>query len=199
MGFYQEELLPRLQDKVMARKPNRAMRARVFDQGGDRVHSRCSRPQWRRSVLSSCYSFPRRGVGKRRPQRSAQLVCRIFNGQPSGAARRSPWRIAVMTCHRSRPLSVGGTPSGWVVLEGDSGPRSWCVAVRGNSGLCYRTLSRARRLSVNSEEPRTQLLKDARATLQSGGVVARHALKPRYDALVDAAAKSTAIEGLTHA
>ncbi len=26
MGFYQEELLPRLQDKVMARKPNRAMR-----------------------------------------------------------------------------------------------------------------------------------------------------------------------------
>jgi hypothetical protein len=58
MGFYQEELLPRLQDKVMARKPNRAVRARVFDQGGDRVHSRRSRPQWRRSVLSSCYSFP---------------------------------------------------------------------------------------------------------------------------------------------
>jgi hypothetical protein len=34
MGFYQEELLPRLQDKVMAHKPNRAVRARVFDQGG---------------------------------------------------------------------------------------------------------------------------------------------------------------------
>src|SRR5712691_9725836 len=29
MGFYQEQLLPRFQDKVMARKPNRAVRARV--------------------------------------------------------------------------------------------------------------------------------------------------------------------------
>jgi ubiquinone/menaquinone biosynthesis C-methylase UbiE len=31
MGFYQEQLLPRLQDKVMARKPNRAVRARVCE------------------------------------------------------------------------------------------------------------------------------------------------------------------------
>ena len=29
VGFYQERLLPRFQDKVMARKPNRAIRARV--------------------------------------------------------------------------------------------------------------------------------------------------------------------------
>src|SRR5712691_767881 len=29
MGFYQEQLLPRFQDKVMARKPMRAARARV--------------------------------------------------------------------------------------------------------------------------------------------------------------------------
>ena len=31
MGFYQEQLLPRIQDKVMARKPNRAVRARVCE------------------------------------------------------------------------------------------------------------------------------------------------------------------------
>jgi ubiquinone/menaquinone biosynthesis C-methylase UbiE len=31
MGFYQEQILPRLQDKVMARKPNRAVRARVCE------------------------------------------------------------------------------------------------------------------------------------------------------------------------
>ena len=31
MGFYQEQLLPRFQDKVMARKPNRAVRARVCE------------------------------------------------------------------------------------------------------------------------------------------------------------------------
>jgi ubiquinone/menaquinone biosynthesis C-methylase UbiE len=29
VGFYREQVLPRLQDKVMARKPNRAVRARV--------------------------------------------------------------------------------------------------------------------------------------------------------------------------
>ena len=29
MGFYREQVLPRFQDKVMARKPNRAVRARV--------------------------------------------------------------------------------------------------------------------------------------------------------------------------
>jgi ubiquinone/menaquinone biosynthesis C-methylase UbiE len=31
MGFYQEQLLPRLQDTVMARKPNRVVRARVCE------------------------------------------------------------------------------------------------------------------------------------------------------------------------
>jgi ubiquinone/menaquinone biosynthesis C-methylase UbiE len=31
MGFYAEQVLPRLQDKVMARKPNRAVRARVCE------------------------------------------------------------------------------------------------------------------------------------------------------------------------
>src|SRR5438552_2881624 len=31
MGFYQEQVLPRFQDKVMARKANRAVRARVCD------------------------------------------------------------------------------------------------------------------------------------------------------------------------
>src|SRR5437879_13704647 len=31
MGFYQEQLLPRFQDKVMARKPNRPVRARVCE------------------------------------------------------------------------------------------------------------------------------------------------------------------------
>jgi ubiquinone/menaquinone biosynthesis C-methylase UbiE len=31
MGFYQEQILPRFQDKVMARKPNRAVRARVCE------------------------------------------------------------------------------------------------------------------------------------------------------------------------
>src|SRR2546421_7296233 len=31
MGFYLEQLLPRFQDKVMARKPNRAVRARVCE------------------------------------------------------------------------------------------------------------------------------------------------------------------------
>jgi ubiquinone/menaquinone biosynthesis C-methylase UbiE len=31
MGFYQEQLLPRFQDKVMGRKPNRAIRARVCE------------------------------------------------------------------------------------------------------------------------------------------------------------------------
>ena len=31
MGFYREQLLPRFQDKVMARKPNRMVRARVCD------------------------------------------------------------------------------------------------------------------------------------------------------------------------
>ncbi len=31
MGFYQEQILPRFQDKVMARKPNREVRARVCD------------------------------------------------------------------------------------------------------------------------------------------------------------------------
>ena len=31
MGFYQDQLLPRFQDKVMARKPNRAVRARVCE------------------------------------------------------------------------------------------------------------------------------------------------------------------------
>jgi ubiquinone/menaquinone biosynthesis C-methylase UbiE len=31
MGFYQDQVLPRLQDKVMARKPNRAVRARVCE------------------------------------------------------------------------------------------------------------------------------------------------------------------------
>ena len=31
MGFYAERLLPRFQDKVMARKPNRAVRARVCE------------------------------------------------------------------------------------------------------------------------------------------------------------------------
>lgn len=31
MGFYQEQVLPRFQDKVMARKPNQAVRARVCD------------------------------------------------------------------------------------------------------------------------------------------------------------------------
>ena len=31
MSFYQEHLLPRFQDKVMARKPNRAVRARVCE------------------------------------------------------------------------------------------------------------------------------------------------------------------------
>ena len=29
MGVYQDQLLPRLQDRVMARKPNREIRARV--------------------------------------------------------------------------------------------------------------------------------------------------------------------------
>ena len=29
MGFYQEQVLPRFQDKVMGRKPNRAVRSRV--------------------------------------------------------------------------------------------------------------------------------------------------------------------------
>ena len=31
MGFYREQILPRVQDKVMARKPNRAVRARVCE------------------------------------------------------------------------------------------------------------------------------------------------------------------------
>jgi ubiquinone/menaquinone biosynthesis C-methylase UbiE len=31
VGFYQDQILPRLQDKVMARKSNRAMRARVCE------------------------------------------------------------------------------------------------------------------------------------------------------------------------
>ena len=31
MSYYQEQLLPRLQDKVMGRKPNRAIRARVCE------------------------------------------------------------------------------------------------------------------------------------------------------------------------
>jgi ubiquinone/menaquinone biosynthesis C-methylase UbiE len=31
MGFYREQILPRFQDKVMARKPNRAIRARVCE------------------------------------------------------------------------------------------------------------------------------------------------------------------------
>ena len=31
MGFYQEQILPRFQDKVMARKPNREVRARVCE------------------------------------------------------------------------------------------------------------------------------------------------------------------------
>jgi ubiquinone/menaquinone biosynthesis C-methylase UbiE len=31
MSFYREQLLPRFQDKVMARKPNRAVRARVCE------------------------------------------------------------------------------------------------------------------------------------------------------------------------
>jgi ubiquinone/menaquinone biosynthesis C-methylase UbiE len=31
MGFYAEQILPRLQDKVMGRKPNRAVRARVCE------------------------------------------------------------------------------------------------------------------------------------------------------------------------
>src|SRR6266576_2862391 len=31
MGFYREQILPRFQDKVMARKPNRAVRARVCE------------------------------------------------------------------------------------------------------------------------------------------------------------------------
>lgn len=31
MGFYRDEVLPRFQDKVMARKPNRAVRRRVCD------------------------------------------------------------------------------------------------------------------------------------------------------------------------
>ena len=31
MGLYQEQLLPRFQDKVMARRPNRAVRARVCE------------------------------------------------------------------------------------------------------------------------------------------------------------------------
>ncbi len=29
MGFYQDQVLPRLQDKIMARKPNREVGARV--------------------------------------------------------------------------------------------------------------------------------------------------------------------------
>src|SRR6516164_9164014 len=34
-------------------------------------------------------------------------VCLIWRGGPSGAAHRSPhWRMAVTTCHRSRPLAV---------------------------------------------------------------------------------------------
>jgi uncharacterized protein (TIGR00369 family) len=36
-----------------------------------------------------------------------QKVCLISRGGPPGAAHRSPhWRMAVTTCHRSRPLSV---------------------------------------------------------------------------------------------
>jgi ubiquinone/menaquinone biosynthesis C-methylase UbiE len=31
MGFYREQILPRVQDRVMARKPNRAIRSRVCD------------------------------------------------------------------------------------------------------------------------------------------------------------------------
>lgn len=31
MGFYQDQILPRIQDKVMAREPNRAVRARVCE------------------------------------------------------------------------------------------------------------------------------------------------------------------------